>query len=90
MHIGINKYNPAIYGYGIDLNACVQDAEDMWHFAEKADVSVFKTVHLIDENATVENFKMGIINVANKAVSGDTFILSYSSHGTQIYDKNGD
>lgn len=90
MHVGINKYSSIIYGYGIDLNACVQDAEDMWNYAEKADVSILKTVHLIDENATVENFKLGILNVANKAVSGDTFILSYSSHGTQIFDANGD
>lgn len=90
LHIGINKYNPAIYGYGIDLNACVSDAEDMWSFAEKAGVLLRNTVHLIDENATIGNFKVQVASIASKAVSGDTFILSYSSHGTQIYDKNGD
>ncbi len=90
LHIGINKYNPAIYGYGNDLNACVFDAHDMWCLAEKSGVSLNNTVHLLDENATVENFKKFIIEVAMRAVSGDTFILTYSCHGTQIYDKNGD
>lgn len=90
LHIGINKFSPIIYGYGNDLNACVNDAHDMWCLAEKSGVSLNNTVHLLDENATVENFKKFIIEVANKAVSGDTFILTYSCHGTQIFDKNGD
>lgn len=90
LHIGINKYSPIIYGYGNDLNACVQDAEDMWSYAERAGVPIQNTIHLLDENATVENFKKFVTSFGEKAVSGDTFILSYSSHGTQVYDANGD
>lgn len=88
LHIGLNKVNPAHYG-GWDgkLAACEFDAKDMQAIARKRG---YKTKLLLTKTATHANVVQAITNAAATLAPGDQFLLTYSGHGGQVPDNNGD
>jgi len=86
--IGLNAVDPRHYG-GWDgkLNACEADANDM---AEIARSQGFSVETLLTKAATRDAVRKGVLDAAAKAASGDIFMLSYSGHGGQLPDRNGD
>jgi hypothetical protein len=88
LHIGLNSVDPKHYG-GWDgpLKACEADAEDM---AKLAKDGGFSSTLLLTRKATRDAVIAGIKAAAKKLKTGDLFFLTYSGHGGQVPDKNGD
>lgn len=88
LHIGLNFVNPDHYGgWDGELKACEFDAKDMQALAQ---VQGFKPTVLLTANATVQAVTDGIVRAASQLKSGDIFFLTYSGHGGQVPDTNGD
>jgi len=88
LHIGLNVVNPAHYdGWDGKLNACENDAIDLERIAA---AQKFETSLLIREQATRENVKKAISLASASLKTGDIFYMSYSGHGGQLPDLNGD
>ena len=86
--IGLNSVNPRHYdGWSGDLVACEADAADMAGIARSRRFAV-RT--LLTRRAT-RNAVLNEIRAAVRALkAGDIFMLSYSGHGGQLPDQNGD
>ena len=88
LHIGLNHVDPNHYqGWDGKLKGCEQDANDMAAIARK---QKFAASMLLNEQATADAVKVAISTAAGKLKSGDTFLLTYSGHGGQVPDNNGD
>ena len=88
LHIGLNYLDPDHYnGWDGKLNACEFDAQDMESLAASKG---FKTKLLLREFATRKNVIDNIKKASNKLKSGDIFYISYSGHGGQVPDFDGD
>jgi hypothetical protein len=88
LHIGLNAVDPQHYeGWSGPLNACEADANDM---ADLAHTSGFAPTRLITRKATRAAVLGGIAQAAKSLKSGDMFFLTYSGHGGQLPDLNGD
>ncbi len=88
LHIGLNFVDPARYdGWDGQLAACEYDADDMTALAKARG---FKPTTLLREKATAKAVKTAISKAAAKLATGDIFLLSYSGHGGQVPDINGD
>ena len=88
LHLGLNAVSPEHYGgWAGKLNACEADAQDM---ADIAKQKGFATTLLMTEKATRAGVLDGLKQAANDLKSGDIFLLTYSGHGGQLPDKNGD
>jgi metacaspase-1 len=88
LHIGLNGVDPAHYsGWDGPLKACEADAQDM---ASLAKTGGFSASLLLTKKATRAAVIAGIEAAAGKLEAGDLFFLTYSGHGGQIPDKNGD
>ncbi|MEM9220638.1 MAG: caspase family protein [Cyanobacteria bacterium P01_F01_bin.150] len=88
LHIGLNSVDPNHYGnWSGPLNACEADAEDMQAIANDKG---FQSTILKTTQATRKAVTDAIQNAAKKLVSGDIFMVSYSGHGGQVPDSNGD
>jgi len=86
--IGLNAVDPGHYqGWSGQLNACEADAQDM---ADIAKSKGFKVKTLLTKEATRELVTAETSKAASDLKSGDIFILSYSGHGGQVPDINGD
>lgn len=89
LHIGINKVDSQAYKPMniTELSGCQNDAIDMRSIADK--IGYLSTI-LLTEAATYQN----VVNTINWAIKklekNDIFLLTYSGHGGQIIDKNGD
>ncbi len=88
LHIGLNRVDPKHYaGWDGQLRACEQDAHDM---AALAAALGYTATEMLTEQATAKNV-IGVLTTAAKSlVAGDTFFLTYSGHGGQVPDRNGD
>jgi hypothetical protein len=88
LHLGLNGVSGAAYG-GWDgpLAACEFDANDMGAIAKKQGM---KATVLLTKKATRNAALGGIRDAAKQLQSGDFFFLSYSGHGGQVPDVNGD
>jgi metacaspase-1 len=88
LHIGLNSVNPADYG-GWDgpLAACEFDAKDMAMLARSQGLTPSL---LITKKATRAAVLAGLRGAAKALKAGDLFFLSYSGHGGQVPDTNGD
>lgn len=87
--IGLNSVDPAHYqGWSGPLNACEADASDM------ADIAIqggFRTVRtLLTRQATRSSVVAELDNAALQLRPGDLFLLTYSGHGSQLPDLDGD
>jgi hypothetical protein len=88
LHIGLNSVSgPAYGGWTGPLVACEADANDMEQLAKRQG---FATTKLLTRSGTRAKV-LAAINAAAKAlVAGDMFFLTYSGHGGQLPDLNGD
>jgi hypothetical protein len=89
IHIGLNHVDPDHYeGWDGALGACVADAKDMRALAHaqgfRADTL------LLNEQATAEAVTAALTGAAKKLRKGDILLLTYSGHGGQVKDTNGD
>ena len=88
LHVGLNKVDPAGYGgWNGQLTACEADAKDMKALAEKQQ---FETKLLLTAEATSQAILAEIDAAAADLEAGDFFFLTYSGHGGQVPDTNGD
>jgi hypothetical protein len=85
--IGINKYLIP----GADLRGCVNDVQNMsqalvtWFGFKKPDIT-----RLVDQAATKKAMEAGITKLIRDARKGDTIVLHYSGHGSNVPDDDGD
>jgi hypothetical protein len=88
LHLGLNYVDPDHYeGWDGELFACEADAKDMTALAKSRG---FKPQTLLREKATSKGVKAAVLKAAKTLKSGDTFFLTYSGHGGQVDDVNGD
>ena len=88
LHIGLNQVDPAHYdGWDGALNACEFDANDMQAIAESRG---FETTKLLTAEATADAVIAAIERAAGELAQGDLFLCSYSGHGGQVPDRNGE
>ncbi len=88
IHIGLNRVDPIHYeGWNGALVACEFDAKDMQAIAKKRG---YKDTLLLTQDATAQNVINAITAAAKALKSGDQLFLTYSGHGGQVPDKNGD
>lgn len=89
VHIGLNRVDPAEYeGWDGQLAACEADARDMLGLAKKRGFK--SSALLLTPAATAEAVTKAIVSAARMLKSGDLFLLTYSGHGGQVNDSNGD
>jgi metacaspase-1 len=88
LNIGLNSVDAKHYqGWSGKLTACEADANDM---ADLAKAQGFAATRLLTKKATRNAVLRGIARAAKALRSGDFFCLSYSGHGGQAPDLNGD
>lgn len=88
IHLGLNAVDPKHYGgWNGTLNACEADAKDMKAIA---DAQGFKSTLLVTKDATSTNLVTALGDATSQLDSGDILFLSYSGHGGQVPDLNGD
>lgn len=89
LHLGLNFVDPAQYeGWDGELAACEFDAKDMLALAKARGFA--QSQILLTKAATSGAVIAGITNAAKQLKAGDIFFLTYSGHGGQVPDKNGD
>lgn len=81
---GINDYS----GSYNDLNGCVNDAKD-WENLLKTQYG-FKTTLLLDSQVTSEKVASVLNDMVAKAGEGWHIVWTYSGHGSNVPDKDGD
>lgn len=88
IHIGLNNVDPAAYnGWNGALAGCLNDVADMKAIAEQLG---FTSTTLTDSDATADNVIAAIGKAASDLGSEDILLLTYSGHGGQVPDVNGD
>jgi hypothetical protein len=87
LHIGLNELNQFSYRGISPLAACVNDANDYYALAEKVG---FEAATLCDDCATYGKVVNAIADKASRLEAGDIFWITYSGHGSQVPDTNGD
>src|SRR6185369_9336075 len=88
IHIGLNNVDPDGYnGWDGQLSGCVNDANDMQAIADGLG---YTSLLLIDSDANCSRVISEIGQAADDLQSGDILFLSYSGHGGQVNDVNGD
>jgi hypothetical protein len=86
--IGLNRVDPAQYnGWDGALTGCEPDANDM---ADIARGQGFETTVLLTEDAKRDAVLAKLKGYAEKLESGDLLVVSYSGHGGNVPDQNGD
>jgi metacaspase-1 len=89
IHIGLNHVDPAQYeGWDGALSACEADAKDMQALAKAQRFT--NTAFLLSAQATADAVTQALTDAAKRLVRGDILFLSYSGHGGQVKDLNGD
>lgn len=88
IHIGLNYVDPNAYG-GWDgaLTGCIPDAKAMQQVAQ---ASGYRSQILLDREATALAVTEAISGAARNLRAGDYLLLTYSGHGGQVADVNGD
>jgi metacaspase-1 len=88
LHIGLNTVDPAAYaGWDGPLSACEFDAKDMAALAKSRGMT--PTV-LLTKKATRAATLAAMRSAAKALKAGDMFLLTFSGHGGQVPDTNGD
>lgn len=89
LHIGVNSVDPAHYGgWTGDLGACEFDAKDMSALAQRQGIETRRI--LLTSQATSAAVILALRDAAKALVKGDLFFMTYSGHGGQLPDTNGD
>jgi hypothetical protein len=88
LSIGLNFVDPAGYdGWDGKLAACEKDADDMFAIAN---AQGYAAQVLKREKATSAAVLAALANAAKTVKAGEHFFLTYSGHGGQVPDTNGD
>lgn len=88
LHIGVNEVNAEHYGgWSGPLACCEKDAEDMIGLAS---AQGFAASTLLTADATRGAVAAAIRQAAREMEPGDLFLVSYSGHGGQVPDVDGD
>jgi metacaspase-1 len=88
LHLGLNAVDPGHYeGWSGQLTACEADAKDM---AAIAALGGFKPTTILTKKATRAALNKYLSKAAATLKPGDSLLVSYSGHGGQVPDKNGD
>jgi len=88
LHIGLNAVSGAAYaGWTGPLAACEFDANDMAAIAKSKGM---KPTVLLTKQATRAKALSAMRSAAASLRAGDLFFMSYSGHGGQVPDSNGD
>src|SRR5205814_796479 len=88
LHIGLNAVDRGHYGgWSGELAACEFDAQDMAAIAKSQGMA---STLLLTRKGTRANTLAAIRAAAKRLKKGDLFFLSYSGHGGQVPDTNGD
>jgi hypothetical protein len=88
IHIGVNKLCVGIYNTEDPLCSPAQDAEAMAFIAAQEGYSVIHK--LINQEATTKRFLEIFDSCIQQLHDGDTLFMTFSGHGGQIDDKDGD
>jgi hypothetical protein len=86
--IGINYLNTPAY----QLSGCINDVSNL---SNKLAFSYgYKNIYVMTDNTTIKPTRNNIYNnikaMFQQARRGDTLFLSYSGHGSYVFDRNGD
>lgn len=88
LHIGLNLVDPAHYdGWSGPLDACEYDVHAMATICSKEG---FQTRKLLTAAATRAAVLGELDTLVHELAGGDTLIISYSGHGGQAPDRNGE
>lgn len=89
IHIGLNNLDQKYYQVSEEtkLKGAEKDARDMYQLAQKQG---FKSSLILDKAATVQNVKNAIFQASKELVSSDILFISFSGHGGQTPDIDGD
>lgn len=88
LHVGLNRLDPKHYaGWDGKLNACENDARSM---EEIAKTMGYRTEIRLSEQGTRGAVTEFLTMAARDLKSGDMLLLTYSGHGNQVPDLNGD
>ncbi len=88
LHIGLNSVDPSHYaGWDGKLVACEFDANDMEALAESPG---FTPTKLLTKEATADSVSQAIADAGAELGAEDILLLTYSGHGGQVPDSNGD
>jgi metacaspase-1 len=87
IHVGVDRVDPAHYGAAFALQSCVNDARKM---QEIADGLGYDTTILENEAATVANFTGFMRGAISNLVAGDSLMITFSGHGSQLPNTSDD
>ncbi|MER7466075.1 caspase family protein [Streptomyces sp. NPDC097981] len=88
IHVGLNNVDPRKYdGWDGQLVACENDARDM---AELARAAGFGDTVILTKDATVDTVTTALRKAAGELRGGDILLFTYSGHGGQMPDTDGD
>jgi metacaspase-1 len=88
LHIGLNRIDPKHYaGWSGTLNACENDARAM---QEIASAIGYQTDIRLNEQGTRTALVEFLTKAAKDLKNGDILLLTYSGHGNQVPDLDGD
>ena len=88
LHIGLNSVDKAAYGgWDGQLVACENDARSMENLTSSLG---YRAQNLITDHAKSTAVIRAIEGAARDLEKGDIFVLTYSGHGGQVPDTNGD
>jgi metacaspase-1 len=89
LHLGLNSVDPNHYdGWSGPLGGCENDANDMAALVRSQGYA--STQVLLTQQATAGAFINAMLALAAKLLPGDILFLSYSGHGGQVPDLDGD
>jgi metacaspase-1 len=88
LHVGLNEVDAVHYGSKNQLFGCINDALAMEALAKQQGFEVLNV--LIDGQGTRAAVIAGITEAAATLTSGDIFLFTYSGHGANVRDLNGD
>ncbi|HYG49568.1 MAG TPA: caspase family protein [Flavobacteriales bacterium] len=87
IHLGLNSIDPKHYGTDGQLKGCENDANSMEKIAATAG---FKTIKLLTQKATSARLLSELMQASRDLSAGDTLLLTYAGHGSQIKDITGE
>lgn len=87
IHMGLNRLDPNHYGDEFALSCCVNDARKMRDIAESIG---YETAILEDADATTSNFTGFMRSAISQLYAGDSLLVTFSGHGSQIPNNSAD
>jgi metacaspase-1 len=87
VHVGVNQVDAKHYGDEFALSSCVNDARKMREIAESLG---YDAVTLENEEAKVSNFTGFMRHAISELIDGDSLMVTFSGHGSQIPNNSND